>query len=224
MIIIFFSLHNYVVQVRREEGGWHMPRAASGRPWLPHAPPPAPCGLASTPPPPCTTQLLTTRERAYPLRAAKDPWFGLFETVVFVSLLLTTLIVARNPLTTLGLDWPTSSVRASDFVLGVIVLAVVLFYMRGWIVAGLRRVGAEGLMGGSYTDRALLQRIRAYLSFLEEELFGKANRVYLAAEYTPSLATSSGVLAEMRSAANAVAESEPHLPVSSKAVGGGSGV
>jgi len=50
-------------------------------------------------------QLLTARERNFPLNVLDESWVTALRGIVFVSLLLLSLVLARNELSALGIAW-----------------------------------------------------------------------------------------------------------------------
>lgn len=127
--------------------------------------------------PPLRLQLLTIRERAFPLPAHSDPWGSALEVSVFWSLFLTTLVVARAPFGALGTSWSSSSVNPSEFILGVFGLSIGMYLFRGLAVAAVRAVGVGGFCGSCFAGTALFARIRAYFAAVEGEVFDKASRM-----------------------------------------------
>jgi hypothetical protein len=120
------------------------------------------------------------RARGYASRLHSETWFWAMELSVFVSLFLTILITARVPISSLGIDsWSASSVLPTDFVLSVLGITIVAYLFRSWILPALRRLGVAALWGGRYTGADFLQPLHVTFSFIEKELFDKANRVQL---------------------------------------------
>jgi hypothetical protein len=123
--------------------------------------------------------LLGFSKRRYPSRILSDFWTRGTQVVVLLSILSTIVIIARNPMTSIiTITWTESEFNPSEFVLAVLGVSALWIIVRSLLSAALSRnmIGNGICCGRKHRE---FERMKAYMGYVEDALFMKANRMHL---------------------------------------------